>query len=44
MRPSDSLHLAVVLELGEDLEGIPISDDRLAEAARGYGTTVAKPG
>lgn len=43
LRSLDALHLAVALELGDDLAGIVTYDDRLAEAARGYGITVIAP-
>lgn len=43
LRSLDALHLAVALELGDELAGIVTYDDRLAEAARGYGITVIAP-
>jgi predicted nucleic acid-binding protein len=30
----DALHLATAMEIGDDLEGIVIYDERLADAAR----------
>ena len=43
LRSPDALHLAAALELGDDLEGIVTSDDRLAEAAHRYGIPVVAP-
>jgi predicted nucleic acid-binding protein len=43
MRSLDALHLAVALELGDDLEGLVTYDDRLAEAARLQGIRVEGP-
>ena len=42
-RSLDASHLAVALDLGDDLEGIVTYDDRLAEAARGYGIRIIAP-
>jgi predicted nucleic acid-binding protein len=43
MRSIDALHLAVALELGDDLEGVVTYDDRLADAARHQGVHVEAP-
>jgi len=43
LRSLDALHLAVALELGDDLEGIVTYDDRLADAARSSGVMVVAP-
>ena len=39
----DAIHLATALAVGDDLEGIVTYDDRLAEAALGYGIAVVAP-
>ncbi len=39
----DALHLAVALDLGDDLEGIVTYDERLGDAARRFGVTVIAP-
>ena len=39
----DSLHLAVALDLGDDLESIVTYDDRLAEAATANGVLITTP-
>jgi predicted nucleic acid-binding protein len=43
MRSLDALHLAVALELGDDLDGLVTHDDRLADAARLHGIHVEAP-
>jgi uncharacterized protein len=40
----DAIHLATALELGDDLDLFVTYDERLAEAARAAGMTVASPG
>lgn len=44
LRTLDALHLAVALDLGDDLSGIVTYDDRLADAARTHGISVLAPG
>ncbi len=39
----DALHLAVALDLDDDLEGIVTYDERLGDAARSFGVTVVAP-
>ncbi len=43
LRSLDSLHLAVAVELGDDLEGMVTYDTRLSEAAEGLGIRVLAP-
>jgi predicted nucleic acid-binding protein len=43
LRTLDSLHLAVALDLGDDLESVVTSDDRLAEAATANGVPTTGP-
>jgi predicted nucleic acid-binding protein len=43
LRTLDALHLAVALDLGDDLEGIVTYDERLAGAARVHGVAVHAP-
>lgn len=43
LRTLDSLHLAVALDLGDDLESIVTYDDRLAEAATANGVLITTP-
>jgi uncharacterized protein len=43
LRTLDSLHLAVALDLGDDLESIVTYDDRLAEAATANGLLITTP-
>lgn len=43
LRTLDALHLAVALDLGDDLETIVTYDDRLANAAAANGVRVAAP-
>ena len=43
LRSLDSLHLAVALELGDELEGIVTYDQRLAAGAQGLGIHVVAP-
>lgn len=43
LRSLDAIHLVAALELGDDLAGIVTYDQRLAEAARLHGVTVAAP-
>jgi uncharacterized protein len=44
LRALDAIHLATALELADDLDAFVTYDDRLAEAARAAGMTVASPG
>lgn len=44
LRTLDALHLAVALDLGDELTGIVTYDDRMAEAARNHGIAVLAPG
>lgn len=44
LRTLDALHLASALALGDDLEGIVVYDERLAEAADALGIRVVSPG
>ena len=43
LRSLDAIHLAVALDLGDDLEGLVTYDDRLAEAAIANGVPVVAP-
>ena len=43
LRSLDALHLAVALDLDDDLEGIVTYDERLGDAARSFGVTVIAP-
>ncbi|KRE30384.1 type II toxin-antitoxin system VapC family toxin [Agromyces sp. Soil535] len=43
LRALDALHLAVALELGDDLDGIVVYDERLADAANAYGIRTIAP-
>ncbi len=43
LRTLDAIHIAVALELGDDLDGIVAYDDRLAAAARANGIAVVTP-
>ncbi len=43
LRTLDAVHLAVALELGDDLDGIVTYDERLAEAARFNGVLTLAP-
>ncbi|PFG31848.1 type II toxin-antitoxin system VapC family toxin [Paramicrobacterium agarici] len=43
LRSLDALHLAAAFELGNDLSGVVVYDDRLAEAANAYGVTTVAP-
>ena len=43
LRSLDALHLAVALDLEDDLEGIVTYDERLGDAARSFGVTVIAP-
>jgi len=43
LRNLDAIHLAVALDLGDDLDGIVTYDDRLAAAAEGLGVAVIAP-
>ena len=43
LRSLDALHLAVALELGDELDGIVTYDDRMATAASLYGIAVIAP-
>lgn len=44
LRSLDALHITVARRLGEDLDGIVVYDERLAEAALAAGVPVATPG
>jgi uncharacterized protein len=44
MRSLDAIHLAVALDLGDDLDVLLAYDERLAAAARFHGIEVAQPG
>ncbi len=43
LRSLDAIHLAVALDLGDDLEGLVTYDERLAEAAAANGAAVVSP-
>jgi len=43
LRSLDALHLATAIEIGDDLEGMVVYDDRLIEAARAASITVLSP-
>ncbi len=43
LRTLDAIHLAVALDLGDDLEALVTYDDRLAHAARAHGIPVLAP-
>lgn len=43
LRSLDALHLAAALELGADLEGMIVYDERLAAAAATHSVVVLKP-
>jgi predicted nucleic acid-binding protein len=43
LRTLDALHLAVALDLGDDLETVVTYDDRLADAANANGVRVTAP-
>lgn len=43
LRSLDAIHLAAALELGDELEGIVVYDERLAEAAALNGIAVVVP-
>ena len=43
LRSLDAIHLAMALDLGDDLTGMVTYDDRLADAATTHGITVAAP-
>lgn len=43
LRTLDAIHLAVALDLGDDLETVVTYDDRLAEAAAANGVLVSAP-
>jgi len=43
LRSLDALHLAAALEAGDELEGMVTYDQRMAEAARALGISVATP-
>lgn len=42
-RSLDALHLAVAMELGDELDGIVTYDERLADAAHALGITTVAP-
>lgn len=44
LRSLDALHVAAAQQLGDDLEGMVVYDERLASAARSAGVDVASPG
>lgn len=44
LRSLDAIHLATAQQLGADLARIVTYDDRMSEAARDLGWTVARPG
>lgn len=43
LRSLDAVHLAVALDLGDDLDGMVTYDERLAEAANANGVAVVTP-
>jgi predicted nucleic acid-binding protein len=43
LRTLDALHLAVALELGDDLDGVVTYDERLAQAAAHWGVPTLGP-
>ncbi len=43
LRSLDALHLATAMEIGDDLEGIVVYDERLGEAARAASLVVVAP-
>ena len=43
LRTLDAIHLAVALDLGDELEGMVTYDDRLAQAASDHGIPVVAP-
>ncbi len=43
LRSLDALHLATALEIGDDLEGMVVYDERLASAARAASLDVIQP-
>ncbi len=43
LRSLDALHLATAMEIGDDLEGIVVYDERLSEAARAASLVVVAP-
>jgi predicted nucleic acid-binding protein len=43
LRTLDALHLAVALDLGDDLDGLVTYDGRQADAARAHGVVVHAP-
>lgn len=43
LRSLDALHIAVALELGDELDGFVTYDDRQADAVRAYGIEVVAP-
>ena len=43
VRSLRAVHLAVALDLGDDLDGIVTYDERLGDAARSFGVTVIAP-
>lgn len=43
LRTLDAIHLAVALDLGDELESMVTYDERLAEAAAAYGVAIAGP-
>jgi uncharacterized protein len=44
LRTLDALHLAVAIQIGDDLDGLVTYDDRLRDAARAAGLVVQSPG
>jgi predicted nucleic acid-binding protein len=43
LRSLDAIHLATVLQLGDDVGQLVTYDDRMAEAARQLGIKTARP-
>lgn len=43
LRTLDAIHLAIALELGDDLDGVVTYDERLADAAQSHGIAVVTP-
>jgi predicted nucleic acid-binding protein len=43
LRSLDAIHLATALALGDDLDAIMTYDQRMADAARGFGLRVEAP-
>ena len=43
LRSLDAIHLATAMEIGDDLEGIVVYDERLASASRAVSIAVVAP-